>query len=123
MNSRLRFIPPLAAALLLGAALALHFFWPAPEVEPQVETPPPVKVQKAVVLAPVAPVATPARPRPVPVVAPVVVAEEPPELEEPLEPVEAVPEPEVARSPPEEDAPTEPVKPQKAAWKHGQVLY
>ncbi|HEX8439621.1 hypothetical protein [Archangium sp.] len=125
MNLRSRIVPPLAAALLLGTALALRFFGPAPEAKPQaperrsmpaiaavVAMPPPV---------PVSPAAAPARPEPVKAEARVELAEGRATVV-PIGPGDVVPEPEVENPPPQENDPIEPEKPQTAAWKHGKMV-
>ncbi len=124
MNSRSRIVPPLAAVLLLGAALALRFLWPAPEAEPQVQEPSSVKAPTAVapVPAPVSPASTSVRPEPMKVEAHAEVAEEPRATVVPIVPGDVVPEPEVENAPSQENDPIEPEKPQTAAWKHGKMV-
>ncbi|PTL83327.1 hypothetical protein [Vitiosangium sp. GDMCC 1.1324] len=127
MNNRVRFVPPLAAVLLLGAALALRFFWPGPAEGP------PVKDVSHVVAAPTpAPVPVPPVSAPVkaePVKAEVAKAEPHVEMMEggratvvPIGPGDVVPEPEVANPPPQQNDPIEPEKPQTAAWRHGKLV-
>ncbi|QRK13540.1 hypothetical protein JQX13_09800 [Archangium violaceum] len=125
MNNRSRFVPPLAAGLLLGAALALRIFWPGPEVRPS------EKAGPRVTASPVASTPTP------PVVSPVVPAPTNPEPVKaaprmeiaegrgtvvPLGPGDEVPEPEVANPLPQQNDPIEPEKPQTAAWRHGKLV-
>jgi hypothetical protein len=122
MNSRSRIVPPLAAALLLGAALALRFLALAPDAEPEVRESPAVKEATVVAPspAPVSPTATPAKPEPVKAEARG--AEARPATVVPFGPGDVVPEPEVENAPPQENDPIEPEKPQTAAWKHGKLV-
>jgi hypothetical protein len=116
----------LAAALLLGAALALRLLWPSPEAEPQVREMPAVTVPTAVASepAPVSPAATSARPEPVKVAAPTeVVVDGRRATVVPIGPGDVVPEPEVANPPPQENDPIQPEKPQTATWKHGKMVH
>lgn len=124
MNNRSRFVPPLAAALLLGAALALRFLWPGPQAGPSVK-----EISRAAVSpspAPVsgAPVSAPARPE-------LVkrsesrgeVAEQMPRATVvPLGPGDVAPDPEVPDAPPQPNDPIEPEKPQTAAWRHEKMV-
>jgi hypothetical protein len=120
MKSRSRFLLPLGAVLLLGAALALYFLVSAPPPEAS-----PVARVSPVTVAPepVAPVAAPTKPEPAPAQAQVQA-----ELPEgratvvPIQPGDVVPEPEVENPPPQENDPIEPEKPQTAEWKHGKLV-
>jgi hypothetical protein len=124
MNNRSRFVPPLAAGLLLGAALALRFLWPEPEAAgPSGHKPRPMTVSTTSEPAPVAgsPVTGPAKPEPV--------KPEPPQVAEglratvvPLGPGDVAPEPEVANPLPQQNDPIEPEKPQTAAWRHEKLV-
>ncbi len=122
MNSRSRIVPPLAAALLLGAALALRFLWPSPEAKPQVQAVSSVAVPTAAAPAPVSPATPPAKPEPVKAEAPVDVASGRQATVVPFGPGDVIPEPEVENPPPQENDPIEPEKPQTAAWKHGKMV-
>lgn len=123
MNNRSRFLPPIAAALLLGAALTLRFLWPKPDEAPSVKD-----VSRATVSASYAPVASlsaPAAPRTVKPAEPRVVEapQAPPRATVvPLGPGDVPPEPEVANPPPQQNDPIEPEKPQTAAWKHEKMV-
>ncbi|HYO58237.1 hypothetical protein [Archangium sp.] len=126
MNNRSRFVPPLAAALLLGAALALYFLWPESDAGPSDREMPSTTVSPA--SAPASPAAARA-PQPEPVKSePVksephaVAAEGPRATEVPIGPGDVVPEPEVANPPPQQNDPIEPEKPQTAEWKHGKLV-
>jgi hypothetical protein len=123
MKTRSRFVPLLAAALLLGAALALRFFWSTPELEPSAAGErPSVKASRAEAPAPVAPAAAPVKPEPVKAEAPAQVAEVRAATVVPLGPGDEVPEipPEVVSSEPND--PILPEKPQTAAWKHQKTV-
>lgn len=121
MNNRSRFVPPLAAALLLGAALTLRFLWPDPDVEPSVKR---MSHGKASASLPPAPVASGPAPASPPAVKPAEprVAETPRAPPNatvvPLGPGDVPPEPEVAHPPPQQNDAIAPEKPQTAAWKH-----
>jgi hypothetical protein len=118
-----RFLLPLAAALLLGAALVLRFFMSAPEPEAS-----PVAPVSPVTVAPepVSPAATPTKPEPVKAqeapVGRVEVVEQGRATVVPIQPGDLVPEPEVENPPPQRNEPIEPEKPQTAEWKHGKTV-
>ncbi|MGZ3458755.1 MAG: hypothetical protein ACXU86_09635 [Archangium sp.] len=48
METRSRFVPPLAAGLLLGGALALRYLWPDPDADPSEKALPPMAVSTVV---------------------------------------------------------------------------
>ncbi|WNG51372.1 hypothetical protein F0U60_50005 [Archangium minus] len=124
MNNRSRFIPPLAAGLLLGAALALRLFWPGWEVGPSEKDSPGVTALPAVSTpVPLSPVPAPTKPEPVTARPRMEVAEGPQGRGTvvPLGPGDEVPEPEVANPLPQQNEPIEPEKPQTAAWRHGKL--
>jgi hypothetical protein len=125
MNNRSRFVPPLAAGLLLGSALALRFFWPMPEAGPSTRQPPPsVAVSTSTVSepAPVPSVSAAAKPEPMKPETQVQVEEGPRATVVPIGPGDVVPEPEVANPLPQENDPIEPEKPQTAAWRHEKMV-
>ncbi|HEX5749917.1 MAG TPA: hypothetical protein VFZ09_27045 [Archangium sp.] len=124
MNNRSRFLLPLGAALLLGAAVVVHFLLsgpvasapagtsPAPTGSPAagstaVSTPGAVRTQRA----------GPAKSEP-----DVVASEGRSATVVPLGPGDVVPEPEVENAPPQRNDPIEPEKPQTAEWKHGKLV-
>jgi hypothetical protein len=128
MKTRSRFLLPLAAALLLGAALAVHFFLSTPEHEPSpVAGNPSVEsssTAQAPASAPVAPAAARVKPEaPVREQASAQVAETFPATVVPVGPGDHVPEtpPDVVSSEPND--PIEPEKPQTAAWKHQKTVH
>jgi outer membrane biosynthesis protein TonB len=124
MKSRSLLFLPLGAALLLGAAVALHFLLSEPEPEAAAAWASPVTV------APPATAATaPTNPEPVKAPqaqAPVARVEVTQAGERatvvPIQPGDLVPEPEVENPPPQQNDPIEPEKPQTAAWKHGKMV-
>lgn len=129
MKTRSRFVPLMVAALLLGAALALRFFWSASELEPSAAGErPSVKDSTAEAPAPVAPPAAasvkpePVKPEPVKAEASARVAEVPAATVVPVGPGDEVPEipPEVVSSEPND--PILPEKQQTAAWKHQKTV-
>ncbi|MFL5353585.1 hypothetical protein [Archangium sp.] len=123
MNNRSRFVPPLAAALLLGAALMLRFFWPGPHAGPSVKEMSRGAVSAAPASAPLAQVSAPATPPAVKPAGPrVAEASQPRATVVPLGPGDVPPEPEVANPPPQRNDPIEPEKPQTAAWKHEKMV-
>jgi hypothetical protein len=125
MNNRSRFVPLLAAALLLGAALALRFLWPGPDAEPSVKDMSRGMASASPAPTPVAPVSAAAS-------SPAVKSAEPRVAEAPRAPPRATvvplgpgdvpPEPEVANPLPQRNDPIEPEKPQTAAWKHEKMV-
>jgi hypothetical protein len=123
MKSRVRVIAPLAATLLLGAALAVRFLLLAPE--PEVAPAAPVS---PVTAAPVSPEPEPVSPAPVPATPEPVKAQTEVVVEGrratvvPIQPGDVVPEPEVENPPPQQNDPIEPEKPQTAAWKHKKMV-
>lgn len=126
MTTRYRFLPPLAAALLLGAALVLRFFWPAPDVgEPADTRMPPMRATGVAAPEPAPQAAAPVKPEPVNPVKealPASVAEIPRATVVPTGPGDVVPEPEVANPLPQSNEPIEPEKPQTPAWRHGKLV-
>jgi hypothetical protein len=125
MNNRSRFLLPLGAALLLGAALVLRFLLTGPQAGAPAGTPPPMTVSPG---SPSASVSTPAAPRAQPA-APVksgpdamVASEGRGATEVPIGPGDVVPEPEVANPLPQQNDSIEPEKPQTAEWKHGKLV-
>ncbi|AKJ08253.1 hypothetical protein ATI61_12642 [Archangium gephyra] len=123
MNNQSRFLLPLGAALLLGAALVLHFLLSGPVAGAPAGTPP------ATTVSPGSPSAsTPAVMRAQPA-APVksgpdavVTSEGRGATVVPPGPGDEVPEPEVENAPPQQNEPIEPEKPQTAEWKHGKLV-
>ncbi|QRN98207.1 hypothetical protein JRI60_03815 [Archangium violaceum] len=125
MNNRSRFVPPLAAGLLLGSALALRFLWPMPEAGSSTRQPPPsvaVSTSTASEPAPVPSVTAAAKPEPVKLETQAQVGEGPRATVVPIGPGDVVPEPEVANPLPQENDPIEPEKPQTAAWRHEKMV-
>ncbi|WP_257451423.1 hypothetical protein [Archangium lipolyticum] len=123
MNNRSRWVPPLAAGLLLGTALALRFLWPVPEATgTSKRKAPPVEVSKAPEPARVSPITGPAKPEPVKPEAPEQAAEGLRATVVPIGPGDVVPEPEVENPLPQENDPIEPEKPQTAAWRHEKMV-
>jgi hypothetical protein len=123
MNNRSRMVPPLAAVLLLGAALTLRFLWPRPDVEPSLKDMSRGTVSAS--SAPGAPVSAQAAPAAVKPAEPRVAEapKAPPNATVvPLGPGDVPPEPEVANPPPQQNDPIEPEKPQTAAWKHEKMV-
>lgn len=120
MKTRSRLLLPLAAALLLGAALVVRFFLSSPELEPSPVAGGPAVQASPTALAPSEPVA-PARvatkPEPVKAEATAQLAEGPATVV-PVGPGDVVPEPEAENNPPQPNDPIAPEKPQTAAWKH-----
>jgi hypothetical protein len=128
MKTRSRFVLPLAAALLLGAALVVRFFLSSPEVEPSpVVGSSSVKASSAQAPAasePVAPASAAAKPEPVKAEGPTSVQlAEGPATVVPVGPGDVVPEPEAENNPPQPNDPIEPEKPQTAAWKHEKTVH
>lgn len=124
MRPRSLLFLPLGAALLLAAALVLHFLLSEPELEAA-----PAWVSPVTVAPPATPATAPTNPEPVkapPAQAPVARVEVTEEGERatvvPIQPGDLVPEPEVENPPPQQNDPIEPEKPQTAAWKHGKMV-
>ena len=125
MRPRFLLFLPLGAALLLGAAVALHFLLS----EPELEAAPAAWVSPVAVAPPATPATAPTNPEPVKAaqapapVARVEVTEEGKRATVvPIQPGDLVPEPEVENPPPQQNDPIEPEKPQTAAWKHGKMV-
>lgn len=126
MSNRSRFVPPLAAALLLGAALTLRFLWPKPDEEPSVKDmahgkafAPPPSASVASGPAPASPPAVERRAEPRVAETP----QAPPNATVvPLGPGDVPPEPEVANPLPQQNDAIEPEQPQTAAWKHEKMV-
>ena len=125
MNNRSRFLLPLGAALLLGAALVLRLFLTGPEATAPAGAPPSTTLSPASPSASVsAPAATRAQP-PAPVRSEphaVAASEGRGATEVPIGPGDVVPEPEVANPPPQRNDPIEPELPQTPEWKHGKLV-
>ena len=125
MNNPSRFLLPLGAALLLGAALVLRFVLTAPQAGAPAGTPPPMTVSpgapSASSSAPEAPRARPSTPVKSGPDA-VATSEGRGATEVPIGPGDVVPEPEVENAPPQRNDPIEPEKPQTAEWKHGKLV-
>ncbi|MCY1082724.1 hypothetical protein [Archangium lansingense] len=124
MNNRFRFLLPLGAALLLGAALMLHFLPTGPQPTTPGGTPPSPSVSAASTSTAVS---TPAavraqRPEPMKSEPQAVVSEGRGATVVPIGPGDVVPEPEVANPLPQQNEPIEPEKPQTAEWKHGKLV-
>jgi len=124
MRPRSLLFLPLGAALLLGAAVALHFLLSEPEAAPAAWVSP-----VTVVPPPTTPATAPTTPEPVKApraqapVARVEVTEEGKRATVvPIQPGDLVPEPEVENPPPQQNDPIEPEQPQTAAWKHGKMV-
>lgn len=123
MNNRSRFVPPLAAGLLLGAALALRIFWPGPEVGSSEKESPRVTASPvtSTPVPPMAPVSASTKPEPVRAEPRVEVAEGRGTVV-PRRPGDEVPEPEVANPLPQRNDSIEPEQPRTAAWQHGKMV-
>jgi hypothetical protein len=125
MNARSRWILPLGAAVLLGAALMLRLLLLEPGAEPSSREQP-----RVTVAPPVAPVSAsagpvkpePARAEPEKPQAHVETAEGPRATVVPIQPGDVVPAPVVEDAPPQQNDPIEPEKPQTAAWRHGKMV-
>jgi hypothetical protein len=122
MNNRSRWVPPLAAALLLGGALALRFLWPTPDTEPSVR-----RMHHAAEFTPVAPApvsssAAPVKAAPVKAQAHAEVSEGPRATVVPIQPGDEVPQLGVENVSRQPNDPIEPEKPQTAAWRHGKMV-
>jgi hypothetical protein len=123
MNNRSRFLLPLGAALLLGAALVLRFFLPS---EPRAGAPagtPPMTVSpgSASGSAPATPRARASAPVKSGTDA-VTSSEGRGATEVPIGPGDVVPEPEVANPLPQQNDAIAPEKPQTAEWKRGKLV-
>ena len=126
MNDRSRFLLPLGAALLLGAALVLRLLFTGAEASAPAGPPPSLTVSPA---SPSASGSSPAAGRAQPSTP---VKSEPGAVasssegrgatEVPIGPGDVVPEPEVANPPPQQNDPIQPEKPQTAEWKHGKLV-
>jgi hypothetical protein len=127
MKTRSRFVLPLAAALLLGAALVVRFFLSSPEVEPSpVVGSSSVKASSAQAPAasePVARASAAAKPEPVKAAETSATLAEGPATVVPVGPGDVVPEPEAENNPTQPNDPIEPEKPQTAAWKHEKTVH
>ena len=126
MKTRSRFLLPLAAALLRGAALVVRLFLSSPEPEPSpLAGSSSVKASSAQApSAPVAPASAATKPELVKAEAPVSAQlAEGPATVVPVGPGDEVPEPEVENAPPQQNDPIEPEKPQTAAWKHEKTVH
>jgi len=123
MSAKSRFLLPLGAAVLLGAALAVPLLRASSETPPEA----PAAAPGPVDASPRAPVPSTREPRS----AEPVRAEPPTEVRAeagpggtvvPVGPGDEVPEPEVEGGPAQENEPIEPEAPRTAAWRHEKLV-
>lgn len=123
MNNRSRWIPPLAAGVLLGGALALRFLWPVPDTEPSVrEMQHAMMVSTPVVPASMSSRAAPVRPAPKKAEAHAQVSGGLRATVVPIQPGDEVPQLGVENTSSQPNDPIQPEKPQTAAWRHGKMV-
>ncbi|WP_375768685.1 hypothetical protein [Archangium gephyra] len=125
MNNRSRFLLPLGAALLLGAALVLRFLLTGPEATAPAATAPSMTASPASTAASESsPAAVRGQPSALVKSEPraVVSSEGRGATVVPTGPGDEVPEPEVENAPPQQNDPIKPELPQTAEWKHGKLV-
>jgi hypothetical protein len=122
MNNRSRWVPPLAAGVLLGGAFALRFLWPVPDTEPSVREMQHAMVPMSVAPAPMSSRAALVKPAPEKAEAHAEVSGGPRATVVPIQPGDEVPELGVENTSSEPNDPIAPEKPQTAAWRHGKMV-